>query len=382
VRAQVLTDAGQASFNFTQEKLPNVISKPAAAASYVFTKAIPKTLDTAGKYIVSKPIGLVYNSVKTVAIKTAQAGEAVGRGVAKGANALGNSLDKITKLSEVFEREVYEREIEFQNQLLAQLANKKLSKDREFRERIAQNIIAGDQPYFTLAKAKLPLKTDLAFSQPAVILPGVSFEASIKPSKSVNNIKTLIYLEQEYSFWQKIFSRLRLIQPIEAKTKTVKFINEAQAKSYLVAEYNYADPDNDGIYVAKITAPSLKGLYQLKTLIEYQDLSVKEVSEKIQIEGLGYIYTKTKRGNEERLTNAIVGAYELQTNNELVLWDGKKFDQRNPIITDKTAEYYFILPAGTYKIKVQAPGFKNYESEPIKLASPAIINQAIEMAEE
>ena len=72
-------------------------------------------------------------------------------------------------------------------------------------------------------------------------------------------------------------------QPVEVEEKLV------------LIEFEYTDPDGDGIYTAQIQVPVVDGEYEIITVMDYEDpaLGMKEVKLITVIDPEGYIYEKS-----------------------------------------------------------------------------------------
>jgi len=163
----------------------------------------------------------------------------------------------------------------------------------------------------------------------------------------------------------------------ESKTESSNF----QETRLVLNEFEYTDPDNDGIYTANITSPAVDGEYEIITIIDYEDpkLGSKEIRLISVVDPEGYIYEKA--GNKEiRIPEAIVSLYwqNPETKN-YELWPAKEFQQENPQTTDNTGKYSFLVPRGSYYLKVEAAGYKIYEGKPFNVQEGSGVHLNIEM---
>ena len=66
-------------------------------------------------------------------------------------------------------------------------------------------------------------------------------------------------------------------------------------------------------------------------------------------------------------SNAVEGAemtvYYMGEDGKAVVWDGKDYDQQNPLLTDETGAFAWDVPEGEWKIVCKAKGFEPVESE-------------------
>ncbi len=59
--------------------------------------------------------------------------------------------------------------------------------------------------------------------------------------------------------------------------------------------------------------------------------------------------------------------YLAPSEGKFALWDGASYGQKNPQKTNKDGEYSLFIPAGTYYMEVEAPGFRIFKSDIFKL---------------
>ena len=130
-------------------------------------------------------------------------------------------------------------------------------------------------------------------------------------------------------------------------------------KKMVLAEFEYQDENNDGIYTAKIQAPLVHGEYEIISIIEYKDTAYgkKELRLTAVVDPEGYIYEKN--GNKEtRIPNAKVSLFwKNPKTGKFELWSAKQYQQVNPQKTDKSGTYSFLVPEGKYQLTVSAAGY-------------------------
>jgi len=135
-------------------------------------------------------------------------------------------------------------------------------------------------------------------------------------------------------------------------------------------EFEYTDPDHDGIYTADIMAPVVDGTYEVITRVNYGSgnaVTTKELKLIAVIDPEGYVYEDVG-GKQTRIPDAIVTLYMRDPEKkDFVPWPADQFNQRNPQVTDERGTYAFISPEGTYQIAVEAPGYTPYRGEPFNL---------------
>ncbi len=135
---------------------------------------------------------------------------------------------------------------------------------------------------------------------------------------------------------------------------------------FVLAQFQYADSDKDGIWTADIQTPAVIGEYEIISLINYQDLSIppREIRLIAVIDPEGYVFRKEADGIESRIPGAVVSIYWLNSaNNQYELWPAQNFDQKNPQTTDATGKYSFLVPVGSYYLKAEARGYHSYQSD-------------------
>lgn len=136
-----------------------------------------------------------------------------------------------------------------------------------------------------------------------------------------------------------------------------------------IREFEYTDPDGDGLYTATIQVPVVEGQYEIYTLIRYQDpeRGAKEIRLTTVIDPEGYIYEKVG-GKETRIPGAVASIYRLDpVTKEYALWPATEYAQENPQVTDVRGTYAFLVPPGFYYITAEAPGYLPYNGKPFEV---------------
>ncbi len=155
-------------------------------------------------------------------------------------------------------------------------------------------------------------------------------------------------------------------------------------KKLVLSSFEYLDGDHDGIYTADVTAPSVPGEYEVITVIDYQDpvLGSRKMSLIAVIDPEGYVFEKNN-GKETRIPNAVVSLYvknySAPVNQEDKLWRAEDYLQTNPQTTDIRGTYSFLVPAGEYYFKVDAPGYRSMIGEPFIVTDGNGIHKNIEL---
>ena len=161
-----------------------------------------------------------------------------------------------------------------------------------------------------------------------------------------NLISSFIFAEPAFAYTQE--------QPVEVEERLV------------LLEFDYTDPDGDGIYTADIQSPVPAGEYEIITVIEYidPDLGIKQIRLITVIDPEGYVFEKVD-GKELRIPGAVATLYYFNTAKKAYEeWSARDFQQENPQVTGLSGSYSFLVPGGSYSIKVEAPGYLTYEGKP------------------
>jgi hypothetical protein len=138
-----------------------------------------------------------------------------------------------------------------------------------------------------------------------------------------------------------------------------------------VSQFEYTDPDGDGIYTATIQAPVVDGEYVLYTVMNYADTqyNTKEIKLTTVVDPEGYVY-ELNGGRETRIPGAVASIYMLDPETkQYALWPADQYGQENPQVTDVRGSYAFLTPPGTYYLTIEASGFKKYEGKAFLVAA-------------
>lgn len=143
-------------------------------------------------------------------------------------------------------------------------------------------------------------------------------------------------------------------------------------------------------YEAQIKAPDQPGQYEVIIQLYYNDLSIEKIHQVVLVDPYGYVYTKkfnqfswqkpwqilTTR--QEKLANAMVTLYWQHQNGEWQVWPAHLFNQYNPIITDETGEFAFLVPAGKYYLAASLQDYYDFKSSEFEVKDQ-IVNMNIRM---
>lgn len=148
----------------------------------------------------------------------------------------------------------------------------------------------------------------------------------------------------------------------------------------VLMQFNYTDI-GDGLYVANVETPVVDGQYEIITTIEYVNpvINSKEIKLITLVDPEGYIYEKNGM-QETRITGAVVSLYwQNPATNQYELWNAKDFLQENPQITDVRGTYSFLVPNGYYYLKVDSPGYRNYNGKVFEIKEGSGVHTNIEL---
>ncbi|MBU3942686.1 hypothetical protein KKA24_01740, partial [Patescibacteria group bacterium] len=215
-----------------------------------------------------------------------------------------------------------------------------------------------------------PLQLTVKPESPAESIKGYLVLNSIDKSLSENS-KT-----EERGLFRSLFASVASVFSTSNEAK----IPEIEERMLLL-EFEYTDPDGDGIYTAEIQAPVIEGEYEIITVISFKDpeLGRKELRLITVIDPEGYVYEKVG-DKETRIPEAVISIFKLNSESkEYDLWSGEKYQQKNPQTTNATGKYSFLVPEGNYYLEVKAPGYLVYKGEPFEVKDGSGIHLNIEL---
>ena len=149
----------------------------------------------------------------------------------------------------------------------------------------------------------------------------------------------------------------------------------------VLAEFEYTDPDGDGLYTADVESPIPSGEYEIITVMDYEDpdLGTKQIRLITVVDPEGYVYESVS-GKELRIPGTVVTIFRFNPDNKRYEeWPAKDFQQENPQITDIRGTYSFLVPGGMYYIKAAAPGYLAYEGKPFPVEEGGGVHMNIEL---
>lgn len=219
-------------------------------------------------------------------------------------------------------------------------------------------------------------------------LAGKPMELVIKPdapARSVTGFMTLnkVAVGQEQTNILGYMTKLltaSLVDSISPRTLEISGEN-----ILFVNKFSYVEV-SPGIYRASVSAPQAEGEYDISTVIAYQDINIapKETKMTAIVNPEGYVFSQLSDG-KLRIKGASVSLLWLNPSTgsgqvpEWELWPADRFLQKNPVLTDDTGKYSFLVPEGTYKVKATAFNYTIFESEPFSMKQDIVVNTNIEL---
>lgn len=197
---------------------------------------------------------------------------------------------------------------------------------------------------------------------------GKPLQLAVKPDKPVKSVKGYVVFRAKRSQPKDLSFRLQdlLASAIFALPSFTKAHDPVDIETRLVLlEFEYTDPDGDGIYTAEIQSPQVEGEYEIITVMDFDDpeLGKKEIRLIAVVDPEGYVFAQLREG-ELRISGAVVSLFWLNPESkQYELWPAKEYQQENPQITDDTGKYSFLAPPGVYYLKVEHPKYPVYQSE-------------------
>jgi len=221
--------------------------------------------------------------------------------------------------------------------------------------------------------------------QKIATISGKPLQLVVKPDKPVKSVKGYVV------FKSKASRPTSLEFPLNSLLASLIFANPVFAKpqeqpvrveeKLVLLEFEYTDPDGDGIYTAEIQAPLIEGEYEIITVMDFEDpeLGKKEIRLITVIDPEGYIYEKDG-DKETRIPGAIVSLFWLNPETkQYELWPAKEYQQENPQTTDVRGTYSFLVPESYYYLKVEVPGYLLYDGKPFQVKEGSGIHINIEL---
>ncbi len=210
------------------------------------------------------------------------------------------------------------------------------------------------------------------------VVAGQSVKLVVKSAMPVESVRGYILTLPENNF------DLTNIPPssLMALTSPQLIKNQVQpVNRYLVLkEFDYR-PVGNNVFVADVQVPRGGDRYQIKTIIDYVDPKMpnQEVELVTVIDPEGYVYSKIK-DQELRIKGAKVSLFwKNPATKKFELWPADEFQQNNLQITDKTGQYFFLVPEGQYYIMTEAKSYRLYKSDLFMVRRDAGVHINIEL---
>jgi hypothetical protein len=221
--------------------------------------------------------------------------------------------------------------------------------------------------------------------QKITTISGKPLQLVVKPDRPVKSVKGYVVFKSKnprptsFQFpFHQLAASLIFANPVFAhpQDKPVRI-----EEKLVLLEFEYTDPDGDGIYTAEIQAPLVEGEYEIITVMDFEgpELGKKEIRLITVVDPEGYIYEKDG-DKETRIPGAIVSIFWLNPETkQYELWPAKEYQQENPQITDATGKYSFLVPEGFYYLKVEAPGYLIYDGKPFQVKEGSGVHVNVEL---
>jgi hypothetical protein len=196
--------------------------------------------------------------------------------------------------------------------------------------------------------AGTPMQLTFVPDQPAKNVTGLVITSTNQPT-ALNT--------QPQNFFAKLFTAALTFSSATPKVSTL-------ADGLVVDKFNYIET-KPGVFTASITSPAIEGQYKIVTVVEYKDKNLAPTQTEITalVDPEGYVYQKMN-GNELRIKDATVSLFVKDSSTqEFTLWPSEKYMQQNPIVTDNTGKYSFLVPPGTYYLTATAKNYQDYKSD-------------------
>jgi len=214
---------------------------------------------------------------------------------------------------------------------------------------------------------------------------GKPLQLVVKPDKPVKSVKGYVVFKSKASQptslelpRDSLLASVIFAIPVFAKTQDQPVRVE---EKLVLLEFEYTDPDGDGIYTAEIQAPLIEGEYEIITVMDFEDpeLGKKEIRLTTVVDPEGYLYERDG-DKETRIPGAIISLYWLNPETkQYEMWPAKEYQQENPQTTDVRGTYSFLVPEGYYYLKAETPGYLVYDGKPFQVKEGSGIHINIEL---
>ncbi|MCX6720890.1 MAG: carboxypeptidase-like regulatory domain-containing protein, partial [Candidatus Staskawiczbacteria bacterium] len=229
----------------------------------------------------------------------------------------------------------------------------------------------------------LAIDTKGATEEKIKTISGKPIHLTIRPDKPASNVTGLVIvksLAQSSEGGQNAISKLFSAALAVANPQSSSPAQTNAKSGLLVQKFAYVET-RPGIFTADISAPVTEGEYEITTIVEYKDASITPTQSQLiaVVDPEGYVYRQMSDG-KLRIQNATVSIYQLNSETKVYeLWPADKFMQNNPIITNDTGKYSFLVPEGTYYMTASAPNYRDYKSDVFLVQKDNGVNMDIEL---
>ncbi|MFH1099194.1 MAG: carboxypeptidase-like regulatory domain-containing protein [Candidatus Uhrbacteria bacterium] len=234
-------------------------------------------------------------------------------------------------------------------------------------------------------EGSLVVRSDGRLEQRVATIAGQTLELVVRPEKPVKSIRGFVVvrrprssgvsevmpLHEAFSVFD-LFARPALAYPV---------VEPVVEEELVLIEFEYTDPDGDGIYTASFSSPAVDGEYEVITVMDFADpkLGSKEIRLTTVVDPEGYVYERDGE-RQVRIPGAVITLLWLNPEtNHYEPWPADAYHQQNPQRTDVRGTYSFLVPEGTYALSVEAPGYRTFEGKPFTVREGSGIHQNIEL---
>ncbi len=219
-------------------------------------------------------------------------------------------------------------------------------------------------------------------SQVVSTVSGIQMQLVIKPEQPASRVTQIITLKSPQSaqvLKNSSFSAGYFGAALSA-SNAVATSENVPTDGVLIQKSDYQEV-KPGLFKVEFNAPVVSGQYDVITIIEYKDQKTVPTTTHLTmvVDPEGYIYQNIS-GMQARVPNATVSIYQLNiSTNKYELWPAEKFLQKNPIVTDETGKYSFLVPQGTYYLTIDTPNYYQYKSSSFVVQSGNGIHMDVEL---
>lgn len=252
----------------------------------------------------------------------------------------------------------------------------------ELREKFPKGVL-----FAKLASGNIDAKPQLTISESGqteqVIrtVVGSTLSLSVRPQYAASSVQGFLLFRGKGSQPLSVES-----SPASSFARAFGILTATAKESFetalVVSQFSFLDPDGDGIYTAAIQTPVVSAEYEILTLINYkdQDRGTQLLRMVTVVDPEGYVYELTSSGKEVRIPGAVVTLeWRNPATQSYEVWPAKEYQQENPQVTDATGQYSFLVPPGTYKITIDAPGYSLFAGDPFEVKEGSGVHENIQL---